>query len=160
MLHPALSALLGPADRLEEFCHRWKVTELSLFGSLRDDFRADSDIDLLACFAPDAEWSLLDHARMEEELKEMLGREVDLVSRTAVEASPNWIRRREILNTGEEIIIAKRGRPVAKLVRVAAEPRTPGRLKGRIRISADFDQPLPEEILAAFRGGRFAPALR
>jgi prevent-host-death family protein len=53
---------------------------------------------------------------------------------------------------GEEIIIAKRGRPVAKLVRVAAEPRKPGRLKGRIRIGPDFDEPLPEEILSAFRG--------
>jgi prevent-host-death family protein len=53
---------------------------------------------------------------------------------------------------GEEIIIAKSGRPVAKLVRVAVEPRKPGRLKGRIRISPDFDEPLPDEILAAFRG--------
>ena len=55
---------------------------------------------------------------------------------------------------GEEVIIAKSGRPVAKLVRVAVEPRRPGRLKGRIRVSADFDEPLPEEILAAFRGER------
>jgi prevent-host-death family protein len=55
---------------------------------------------------------------------------------------------------GEEVIIAKSGRPVAKLVRVAVEPRKPGRLKGRIRVSADFDEPLPEEILAAFRGER------
>jgi prevent-host-death family protein len=53
---------------------------------------------------------------------------------------------------GEEVIIAKSGRPVAKLVRVAAEPRRPGRLKGRIRVGADFDEPLPEEILTAFRG--------
>jgi prevent-host-death family protein len=53
---------------------------------------------------------------------------------------------------GEEIIIAKSGRPVAKLVRLAAEPRRPGRLKGRIRVGADFDEPLPNEILAAFRG--------
>jgi prevent-host-death family protein len=53
---------------------------------------------------------------------------------------------------GEEVIIAKSGRPVAKLVRVAAEPRKPGRLKGRIRIGADFDEPLSEEIMAAFRG--------
>jgi prevent-host-death family protein len=53
---------------------------------------------------------------------------------------------------GEEIIIAKSGRPVAKLVRVAAEPRKPGRLKGRIRIGPDFDEPLPDEVLAAFRG--------
>ena len=55
---------------------------------------------------------------------------------------------------GEEIIIAKSGRPVAKLVRVAAEPRKPGRLKGRIRIGSDFDEPLPDEILARFRGER------
>jgi len=55
---------------------------------------------------------------------------------------------------GEEVIIAKSGRPVAKLVRVAAEPRKPGRLKGRIRISPDFDEPLPDEVLAAFRGER------
>ena len=53
---------------------------------------------------------------------------------------------------GEEVIIAKSGRPVAKLVRVTAEPRKPGRLKGRIRVSPDFDEPLPDEILAAFRG--------
>ena len=53
---------------------------------------------------------------------------------------------------GEEIIIAKSGRPVAKLVRLAAEPRKPGRLKGRIRVGADFDEPLPDEILAGFRG--------
>jgi prevent-host-death family protein len=53
---------------------------------------------------------------------------------------------------GEEVIIAKSGRPVAKLVRIAAEPRKPGRLKGRIRISPDFDEPLPDEILAGFRG--------
>jgi len=55
---------------------------------------------------------------------------------------------------GEEVIIAKSGKPVAKLVRVAVEPRRPGRLKGRIRVGADFDEPLPEEILAAFRGER------
>jgi prevent-host-death family protein len=52
---------------------------------------------------------------------------------------------------GEEVIIAKSGRPIAKLVRMAAEPRRPGRLKGRLRIGADFDEPLPEGILAAFQ---------
>ena len=53
---------------------------------------------------------------------------------------------------GEEVIIAKSGRPVAKLVRLAAEPRKPGRLKGRIRVSPDFDEPLPDEILSVFNG--------
>lgn len=105
-----LSAILPPswpADRLEEFCHRWKIVELSLFGSaLGDDFRPDSDLDLLVSFAPDAGWSLFDHARMERELTDMLGCEVDLVSRTAVEASPNWIRRQEILSTARALYAA------------------------------------------------------
>jgi prevent-host-death family protein len=55
---------------------------------------------------------------------------------------------------GEEIVITRHGRPVARLgpVRVAAGPRKLGRLRGRIRMSADFDAPLAEEILAAFEG--------
>jgi prevent-host-death family protein len=53
---------------------------------------------------------------------------------------------------GEEVIIARNGRPVAKLVRVTTEPRQPGRLKGRIRIGPEFEEPLPEESLAIFRG--------
>lgn len=56
---------------------------------------------------------------------------------------------------GEEILIARSGRPVARLVRIPlAEPRRPGRLKGRLRIGPDFDDPLPEDIAAAFRGER------
>ena len=68
------------------------------------------------------------------------------------EAKTHLSRLLDRVAEGEEVIIAKSGRPVAKLVRVAAEPRKPGRLKGRIRIAADFDEPLPEEILAGFRG--------
>jgi uncharacterized protein len=98
------SRLGWPSDRIADFCRRWKIRELSLFGSaLRDDFGPDSDVDLLARFAPDADWSLFDHARMERELIEILGREVDLVNRSAVERSPNWIRRREILRTARAL---------------------------------------------------------
>jgi prevent-host-death family protein len=68
------------------------------------------------------------------------------------EAKTHLSRLLDRVAQGEEIIIAKSGRPVAKLVRVAAEPRQPGRLKGRIRIDPGFDEPLPDEILAAFRG--------
>jgi prevent-host-death family protein len=68
------------------------------------------------------------------------------------EAKTHLSRLLDRVAEGEEIIIAKSGRPVAKLVRVAVEPRRPGRLKGRIRVGPDFDEPLPEEILAAFRG--------
>lgn len=53
---------------------------------------------------------------------------------------------------GEEIVIAKSGKPVARLVPMPSEPRRPGRLKGKIRIAPDFDAPLPESIAAAFRG--------
>jgi prevent-host-death family protein len=68
------------------------------------------------------------------------------------EAKTHLSRLLERVAEGEEIIIAKSGRPVAKLVRVAVEPRRPGRLKGRIRVGPDFDDPLPEEVLAAFSG--------
>jgi predicted nucleotidyltransferase len=96
-----------PSKDVEEFCRRWKIVEMSLFGSaLRADFRPDSDIDLLVRFAPDARWSLFDHARMERELIALLGREVDLLSRSAVERSPNWIRREEILGTAMPLYAA------------------------------------------------------
>src|SRR5574337_1875496 len=89
-------------DRIAEFCRRWKITELSLFGSvLRDDFRPDSDVDVLVTFADDAEWSLFDHVTMEDDLSSILGRKVDLVSRRAIERSPNWIRRKAILEGAE-----------------------------------------------------------
>lgn len=68
------------------------------------------------------------------------------------EAKTHLSRLLERVAEGEEIVIAKSGRPVAKLVRVTLEPRKPGRLKGRIRIAPDFDEPLPDEILTAFRG--------
>jgi prevent-host-death family protein len=68
------------------------------------------------------------------------------------DAKTHLSRLLERVAQGEEIIIAKSGRPVAKLVRMDAEPRKPGRLKGRIRVGPGFDEPLPDEILAAFRG--------
>lgn len=55
---------------------------------------------------------------------------------------------------GEEIIITRHGRPVARLgpVGARAEPRKLGALKGRIKVSKDFDAPLPDDILASFEG--------
>jgi len=97
-----------PRDRLEDFCRRWKIAELRVFGSaLRDDFRPDSDLDLLVSFAPDADWSLLDHVAMEEELSGVLQRKVDLVSRRAVERSSNWIRRKAILDSAEPYFVSR-----------------------------------------------------
>ena len=62
-------------------------------------------MDLLATFADDADWSLFDHAQMEQELRNLFGRGVDLVSRRAVEHSPNWIRRRSILGNTRAIYV-------------------------------------------------------
>ena len=96
-----------PRKKLAGFCHRWKISELALFGSvLREDFRSDSDVDILVTFAPDADWSLFDHVDMEEELSAIFGRKVDVVSRWAIEQSENWIRREAILSTAEPIYVA------------------------------------------------------
>jgi predicted nucleotidyltransferase len=95
------------SELVDRFCRRWKIRTLSVFGSaLRDDFRPESDVDVLVSFEPSAEWSLLDHFQMQEELAALLGREVDLVSRRAVERSPNWIRRNAILGTAETVYVA------------------------------------------------------
>ena len=60
--------------RLSDLCDRWKVAELSLFGSvLRTDFRSDSDLDFLVKFAEDAPWDLLQVADMQAELVTWFG---------------------------------------------------------------------------------------
>jgi hypothetical protein len=97
-----------PRKRLAEFCRRWKIIELALFGSvLRDDFRPTSDIDLLVSFSPRAKISLFDLVRMQNELKDIFGREVDLVERNAIEKSENYIRRKSILSNTKVIYAAR-----------------------------------------------------
>lgn len=72
-------------DRLADLCRRYHVRELALFGSvLRDDFRDDSDIDVLVEFEPDASVSLFDHFHFNEEIDLLLGRNVDLVSKAGL----------------------------------------------------------------------------
>jgi len=109
--HMVAPAISFPERPIAEFCRRWKITELAAFGSVvRGDFRPDSDVDLLASFASDADWSLLDALAMEEELSSILGRTVDLVSRRAIERSDNWIRRREILGSAVPVYAVARHR--------------------------------------------------
>jgi prevent-host-death family protein len=68
------------------------------------------------------------------------------------EAKTQLSRLLERVRSGEEIVIAKAGEPVARLVPYAPAraPRKPGLLKGKIRIGNDFDDPLPDDLLAAF----------
>jgi len=89
---------------LEDFCRRWKIMNLSLFGSvLREDFTDNSDVDVMVTFQPDADWSLLDHVTMREELMVLFGRDVDLVTRKGVERSRNSLRRDAILESAKVV---------------------------------------------------------
>lgn len=89
---------------LREVAARWPVTELSLFGSvLRDDFRDDSDVDVLVTFAPDAPLDLWDFIELQHELERALGHRVDLVDSTTLS---NPFRRREILRTKQTVYVA------------------------------------------------------
>ena len=87
-----------------KFCQRWQITELALFGSvLREDFNPNSDLDFLVTFSPNAKIGLAEVDEMEKELKNMVKRKIDLVWKKSIEASQNWIRRRNILETAEVI---------------------------------------------------------
>lgn len=94
-------------QQIEEFCRRWGIVEFALFGSvLREDFRPESDVDVLVTFAPDTKIGLFAYSRMEDELAEILGRPVDIIEREAVERSDNYIRRKHILANKETIYVA------------------------------------------------------
>lgn len=93
-----------PRRRIAEFCNRWSITEFSLFGSvLREDFRPDSDIDVLVSIDPKAHIGLFEIAEMIIELEAMFKRPVDLVEK---EGLRNPYRRREILRTAQVVYAA------------------------------------------------------
>jgi len=88
-------------DALAEFCHKWRVRELSLFGSaLRDDFNSQSDLDFLISFDPAATWSLWDLVTMRDELMAITGHDVDLIEK---EGLRNPYRKKAILSAREVI---------------------------------------------------------
>jgi predicted nucleotidyltransferase len=96
-----------PRETIAQFCIKWKIREFAFFGSvLRDDFRPDSDIDVLVTFSDDAKHTLFDLVHMENELKEIFGREVDIVSRKGIESSRNYIRKNAILSSAEAVYAA------------------------------------------------------
>jgi hypothetical protein len=100
----ATTAIEIPEEELAAFCRKWKIREVSLFGSvLRDDFGPDSDVDVMVRFEPGTAFSLLDMVDAELELARIVGRPVDLLERSAVESSENWIRRRRILESARTI---------------------------------------------------------
>jgi uncharacterized protein len=93
-----------PRKKIAEFCRRRQVVEFSLFGSvLREDFRPDSDVDVLVTFAPDAQVSLFDLVDMKIELEGLFNRPVDVVEKDALR---NPFRKREILSTAQVVYAA------------------------------------------------------
>lgn len=88
-------------DKLRDFCHRWKIEEFALFGSVvrPEEFRQDSDIDVLVRFSGSAHWGLFELVHAQDELAQIFGRKVDLVERRLVEESDNRFRRRSILKS-------------------------------------------------------------
>ena len=90
-----------PQDKIADFCQRWQIKELAIFGStLREDFRPDSDVDLLVVFEDQAPWDLFDLMDAEKELEQIFGRRVDLVEKATIR---NPFRRQHILQHHEVI---------------------------------------------------------
>ncbi|MEC4806908.1 MAG: nucleotidyltransferase domain-containing protein, partial [Jaaginema sp. PMC 1080.18] len=70
-----------PLEKIQKFCHKWQVIELALFGSvLREDFRPDSDIDVLLTFSPTAKRGLTETLPIRDELETIFNRNVDLIA--------------------------------------------------------------------------------
>ena len=90
--------------QIEEFCKEWNVKDLRVFGSVTtNDFRPDSDIDIIVDFPPGSHHTLIQLAKMEENLEGIFGRRIDLITRQAVEQSRNYIRKRSILSSMEKV---------------------------------------------------------
>lgn len=104
---PCETAIPLPKAAITDFCDRWKIDALYLFGSiLRDDFHSDSDVDVLVEFSPDAHWGW-DIVLMKDELQEMLSRKVDFLTKKSIEESRNPIRQKEILGTARLLYVAR-----------------------------------------------------
>ncbi len=92
-----------PEDLIAAFCRRNKIRRLAIFGSvLRDDFTPDSDVDVLVEFEPDALVGLA-YITIQDELSEILKRQVDLHTFSGIEKNRNWLLRAEILGSAEEV---------------------------------------------------------
>jgi len=93
-----------PRQKIAEFCKRWSIIEFSVFGSvLREDFRPDSDVDVLVSIDPKAHIGLFEIAEMQIELEGMFKRPVDFVEK---EGLRNPYRRSEILRTARVVYAA------------------------------------------------------
>jgi hypothetical protein len=103
LIQPDNCQVALPLEKIKAFCQRWKIVRLELFGSAtRGELTASSDLDFLYTFADDARWGwkFIDAC---DELESILGRPVDLVSRSSIERSTNPFRKQAILSSTELI---------------------------------------------------------
>lgn len=92
-----------PERRIKQFCLRYQVQRLALFGSvLRDDFRPDSDIDVLVVFDPSARITFMTLGRMKRELSGIFKRPVDLVPQEGLKPAI----REAVLSSAQEVYAA------------------------------------------------------
>lgn len=97
------------AEELKAFCVRSHIIELAFFGSiLRNDFRKDSDVDVLVRLAANSGIDLCDFVGLEYQLEDLFHRNVDLLTWDSVEKSQNWIRRDAILKSATPIYESRR----------------------------------------------------
>ena len=88
---------------MQELCKKWKIIELSVFGSiLRSDFRSNSDVDLLVEFEQEAKWNLFEQIDAEDELSACLGRRVDLIEKDHIK----WVIKDRVLEVARVIYAA------------------------------------------------------
>jgi hypothetical protein len=93
-----------PLEDIRAFCQRWHVVEFALFGSvLREDFRPDSDVDVLLTYRPGIRLTLNDLIMMGDELESLFHRPVDLVDRETLAKSPNFLRRNIVFDNAQVI---------------------------------------------------------
>ena len=94
-------------EQIKAFCEKWQIAELALFGSvLRDDFRPDSDIDVLVTFKPAVRRRYEEIWDMKQELRAVFGRDIDLAQRQVIDGDANALRRRRILASARTVYAA------------------------------------------------------
>ncbi|GAB5491348.1 MAG: nucleotidyltransferase family protein [Phototrophicaceae bacterium] len=89
-----------PLEKVKIICEHWHIIEFAVFGSVtNNNFKDDSDIDILITFADDTSPTLFDMITITTEFEAILGRKVDLLTYHSIQNSPNYIRKRDILNS-------------------------------------------------------------
>lgn len=103
LIRPETCQFLLPLKEIASFCQRWKIVRLELFGSaVTGELKPESDLDFLYTFSDDAHWGW-EFVDACEELEALVGRPVDLVSRSSIERSTNPYRKQSILMSAQLI---------------------------------------------------------